>query len=104
MFVHRSVRFCRWTVSIYMALMTPIAAAAQSAVGTGPLTSTLADVEPTTGVLRVGPVRVAPGITVRELGWDSNVFNEPEAAPPKEDYVVAATPDISAYTRLRFVR
>ena len=104
MFASRTVRFCTWAVSIYMALMTPVAATAQSAVGTGPLTSTLADSEPTTGVLRVGPVRIAPGITVREVGWDSNVFNEPEEDSPKEDYVASVTPDVSAYTRLRFVR
>ena len=41
---------------------------AQSAVGTGPLTATLADTEPTTGVLSIGPVKLAPGIVVREIG------------------------------------
>jgi len=88
-------------------IMSPVVAAesrAQSAVGTGPLTGMLSDTEPTTGVLRAGPIVFAPGVTVREVGWDSNVFDEPPEAPPKEDWVAAATPDISAYARLRFVR
>ena len=77
---------------------------AQSAVGGGPLTSTLADTEPGTGVLAIGPVKVAPGVTVREIGYDDNVFDEPESESPKDDFVAAATPDVSFYSRLRFVR
>lgn len=79
-------------------------AAAQSAVGTGPLTGTLTDTEPTAGVLSLGRVKLAPGITVRDLGWDDNVFDEPDAESPKEDYSVSATPDLSMFTQLRFVR
>jgi hypothetical protein len=79
-------------------------ALAQSAVGAGPLTSMLADTEPQTGVLIVGPVRLAPGLTLREIGYDSNVFDEPPEESPKEDYVLAAMPDVSAFTRLRFLR
>lgn len=77
---------------------------AQSSVGSGPLTSTLADTEPTAGVLSVGPVKVAPGIVVREIGWDSNVFDEPKDENPKEDYVASAMPDIAMFSRLRFVK
>ena len=79
-------------------------ARAQSAVGAGPLTTALSDTEPTTGVLMLGPVRLAPGVTVREIGWDSNVFDESAEEGPKEDWVAAATPDVSVFTRLRFVR
>ena len=75
---------------------------AQGAVGTGPLTAPLADAEPTSGVLRAGPVRLAPGITVSQMGTDSNVFNE--AVDPKDDFVIAAIPDVSFFTRLRFVK
>ena len=85
-------------------LCAPRPTAAQSAVGAGPLTSSLPDTEPTTGVLIVGPLRLAPGLTVREIGYDSNVFDEPPDAPPKEDYVVAAMPDVSAFARMRFFR
>jgi len=92
---------------VVMIIMSPIGAAqsrAQSSVGSGPLTGALADTEPTTGVLRLGPFSLAPGITVREIGWDSNVFVEPPEESPNEDYVAKATPDISAYARLRFLR
>jgi hypothetical protein len=91
-------------VLIGMRLWWPAPSAAQSSVGGGPLTSTLIDTEPTIGILSVGPVRFAPGITVREIGWDSNVFDEPPHVGPKEDFVAAVNPDVSAYTRLRFVR
>ena len=80
------------------------AAAAQSAVGTGPLTATLADAEPVAGVLSIGPVRLAPGIVVREIGWDSNVFDETKAEVPKEDFVAAFTPDVAMFSRLRFLK
>lgn len=77
-------------------------AAAQGAVGSGPLTGSLTDVEPTSGVLRIGPLRVAPGLTIREIGHDDNVFND--AVDPKSDVVVAGTPDVSVFARLRFVQ
>jgi hypothetical protein len=79
-------------------------AAAQAGVGAGPLTASLPDTVPTVGILSVGPVKVAPGVIVRQLGWDDNVFDETESESPKEDWVIAAMPDISMYTRLRFVR
>jgi hypothetical protein len=79
-------------------------ARAQSAVGTGPLTSALSDIEPQTGVLRLGPIRFAPGITIPEIGYDTNVFDESDEESPKEDWVAAVSPDISAFARLRFLR
>jgi hypothetical protein len=77
-------------------------AAAQGAVGSGPLTSSLVDTEPTSGVIRLGPLRLAPGLTIREIGTDDNVFNE--SVDPKSDFVMAGTPDVSVFTRLRFVQ
>lgn len=79
-------------------------AAAQAAVGSGPLTTTLADTEPTTGVLSMGPVKLAPGIVIREIGWDGNVFDETEEEGPKSDFVLAAMPDVAAFSRLRFFK
>lgn len=87
-----------------MALLAPADAAAQPAVGQGPLTSSLAESEPVSGVLGIGPVKLAPGLTVREIGWDSNVFDEPPEESPKEDWVAAVQPDVSMYSRMRFVR
>ena len=99
------VRTAVTVVLMIMGLMCASGAAhAQSAVGAGPLTSSLGDTEPQTGVLLVGPVRFAPGVTIREIGHDSNVFDEPNELSPKEDFVVAANPDVSAFARLRFVR
>jgi len=92
---------------VVIMIVSPIGAAesrAQSAVGTGPLTSALSDTEPVSGVLRAGPILFAPGVTVSEIGWDSNVFDEPPEESPKEDFVAAATPDVSAFARLRFLR
>lgn len=87
-----------------LAFWQPEGAAAQSSVGGGPLTATLPDVEPTIEVLSIGPVRFAPGLIVREIGWDSNVFDEPEVQMPKDDWVVAVQPDVSAFTRLPVLR
>lgn len=102
--VIRSVRFCVWVVSIYMAFVAPDSALAQSAVGQGPLTATLPDVEPTAGVLSLGPVKLAPGLVVREIGWDSNVFDEPPGEQPKEDWVAAVQPDVSIFSQTRWAR
>lgn len=76
--------------------------AAAQAVGSGPLTGTLAATEPQTGVFRMGSFRLAPGITVREIGTDENVFDEP--VDPKKDWVAAGTPDLSLFTRTRFLQ
>ena len=97
--VHRRVCGVLLIMGLYAAR-----AHAQSSVGAGPLTATLTDTEPATGVLSLGPMKLAPGLTVRELGWDDNVFDEAESEGPKEDWVVAAQPDLSIFTRLRFVR
>jgi len=77
---------------------------AQSSVGGGPLTSALTATEPVTGVLSLGRVKLAPGLTVQQLGWDDNVFDEPETASPKDDFVAEIQPDVSVFSRLRFLR
>ena len=102
--LRKPVRMATAVVLMIMGLLCARDAGAQSAVGGGPLTSALPDVEPTVGVFSGGPVRFAPGITIREIGYDSNVFDESAEEGPKEDWVLAASPDISAFTRLRFVR
>ena len=98
----------RWAATVVLMIMgvlwTAADAGAQSAVGAGPLTASLPDTEPTTGVLIVGPIRFAPGVTIREIGYDSNVFDEPPERSPKEDYVIAAVPDVSAFARMRLFR
>ena len=56
------------------------------------------------GVLSFGSVKIAPGVTVRQLGWDDNIFDEPESKSPKDDYVVSAMPDVAVFSHLRYVR
>ena len=97
------MRLGRWIVVASMSVTTTLcvcAPALAQAIGSGPLTGSLTDTEPVSGVLRLGRIVVAPGMVIRELGWDSNVFDE--ATNPKEDYIAAIAPDISAFTRLRF--
>lgn len=77
-------------------------AAAQGAVGSGPLTSSLAQSAPESGVIRLGVVSLAPGLTIREIGHDDNVYDVNDN--PTEDWVVAATPDVSAFARTRFAQ
>jgi hypothetical protein len=93
---------CRIGAVAVTAALAAAPAQAQVSIGAGPLTTTLSEQEPTTGALTIGPVKVAPGVVVRELGYDSNVFDE--AVDPKEDYLVAIVPDVSAFTRLRFLK
>ena len=88
-------------LALAIAITWPSMAAAQ-AVGSGPLTSSLADSEPEAGVIKLGPVSVAPGLSIREMGHDDNVFDEAE--DPKDDWVIAGTPDVAVFTRLRFAQ
>ena len=80
-------------------LSAPTLVVAQGAVGSGPLTSRLPETEPQVGVLSIGFLKLVPGLTVREIGVDDNVFDE--ALNPKRDWVVAGTPDMAAFMRLR---
>ena len=84
------------------AVLFPGTAAAQGAVGSGPLTSTLTETEPTSGILNLGSLKLAPGITINQIGVDSNVFNQ--ANDPKEDFIASVKPDLAAFLRLRFMQ
>jgi len=90
-------------VLICMALVSfvPAGAGAQN-VGTGPLTATLADTEPVSGVLDWGLIKLAPGLVIDELGVDSNVFDERDN--PKRDWVFRGTPDLSMFSAVRFAK
>jgi len=92
---------CR--VLVWVALLCgPHAAAAQTNVGSGPLTGSLADTEPTAGNLRVGPIKLAPGIVIPEFGWDSNVFEE--ETNPDEDIVLRVLPEVGLFTSVPLMR
>lgn len=100
----RTVRLHAWVVVACVAVCAPRTARAQANVGSGPLTSRLTDTEPVGGALDLGLVTLAPGIGVREIGWDSNVFNEPPAQSPKEDWVLSVQPDVAAFSRMRLLQ
>ena len=98
----RSVFMAVARVLICMLLpLAPHWVAAQS-VGAGPLTSSLAVTEPTTGVLNWGRIKMAPGFVIEELGEDPNVFDERD--DPKRDWVFRGTPDLSLFSQVRFAR
>jgi hypothetical protein len=90
------------TTILSLVLTSPPASAQAPNVGAGPLTGSLADAEPTVGTVKIGLVSLAPGLVIRELGWDDNVFGEP--VDPKEDFVASIAPDVAAFTRLRFLQ
>lgn len=77
------------------------AASAQN-VGTGPLSASLAAAEPASGVIDLGPIKVAPGMVVPQIGTDSNIFDE--ATDPKSDFITQIAPDVSVFSRMRFVQ
>jgi len=52
--------------------------------------------------MSMGPVKLAPGITISQIGIDSNIFHEAEN--PKEDFIASGKPDVSVFTRLRFLQ
>lgn len=98
--VSRLTLITLWIV-VAALLATPRRAAAQ-AVGTGPLTQTLVDTEPTSGVFSWGHVKFAPGLVVSEAGHDSNVFDD--NVNPKDDWVIRLTPDVSMFSAVRFAK
>ena len=87
-------------LAMMMLMGTP--ALAQGPVGSGGLTATLTDKEPEEGVIKLGVLSLAPGLTLTEVGHDDNVYDE--AVAPKADWVVAGTPDVSLFTRLRWIQ
>ena len=50
--------------------------------------------------LRLGPVTLAPAVTLTNFGWDSNVFQQQVAADPVGDVTATVTPDIRSWIRL----
>jgi hypothetical protein len=82
-------RFARTIVVIVAALF--VAAPAVFAQAISPL-----DPPDTTRYLKWGPFRVRPGLTIPNLGYDSNVFYRPEGSglPQEGDYFIALSPRI----------
>jgi hypothetical protein len=72
------------------------------ALAQGPLTEGFGDAEPATFAFRLGPILATPGLTVREIGVDTNVFDEP--VDPKRDYMATVSPDLQLFARLGLLR
>jgi hypothetical protein len=55
---------------------------------------------PATVPVRFGPIALAPTLSLTNLGWDSNVFNQRSDANPQEDMVAVVRPELRAWMRL----
>ena len=54
------------------------------------------------GTLILGPVRITPGLLLKDMGVDNNVFNEP--VDPKSDFTFTVTPRAEVLFRMRRLR
>jgi hypothetical protein len=52
--------------------------------------------------VRIGPLAFTPTVSLKNLGWDTNVFNQPEN--PQTDYLVTPTGTIDWWLRLARAR
>lgn len=91
----------RVLISMTLVGLVPLPSLAQN-VGTGPLTGSLSDTEPTSGVFDWKIVKVAPGLVIDELGFDSNIFDQ--AIDPTSDWVLRAKPDVALFSAVRFAK
>jgi len=96
--VHQTVRHALGVLTI----AGTVALAPSAVWAQGPLTEGFGEAEPATFAFRLGPVRATPGLTVREVGVDTNVFDEP--VDPKRDYTATVSPDLRLFMRLGVLR
>jgi hypothetical protein len=54
------------------------------------------------GTLTLGPLRITPTFTIKDMGFDDNVFNTP--VDPKRDFTFTATPRADVLFRMRRLR
>jgi hypothetical protein len=64
--------------------------------------SPVADVDPASYPLRLGPLLLSPAINLSQIGVDTNILVEPD--DPKEDFVATVAPDVGFYLRPRYLR
>jgi hypothetical protein len=80
---------------VTLALVVPSGALAQ---GMAPAP----DAKPPTRGFRLGSVYLSPALAIRQLGLDSNVFNDPE--DPKEDFVASVLPELNVFLRPSYMQ
>jgi hypothetical protein len=85
-----------------IALAVLLAAAAPARAQSGPFTTTLNLKEPTRVAFRLGPLMISPNLTVPEIGYDSNVFDE--EVNPKTDWTASMAPDLQLYARAGLIQ
>jgi hypothetical protein len=56
--------------------------------------------DPATVRMRIGPLGVTPRFELTNFGVDTNVFNEPTDADPKEDVTATFTPSVDLWLRM----
>lgn len=56
--------------------------------------------DPKTVRVRIGPLWMNPRIELKNMGIDTNVFNEPDDANPKRDFTFTVTPTTDAWLRV----
>ena len=83
----------RSVVAGALLVLTAAPAAAQS----GPVTASLTLGEPRAVAVRFGPLMISPSLTLPEVGYDSNVFDED--VDPKGDWTIRMTPALNVYAR-----
>jgi hypothetical protein len=80
-----------WLVVVGFGLLAGSNVSAQTSDG-GP--------DPETVRARIGPVWIKPAISIPAFGIDTNVFNEPESARPKEDLAIVMNPKADMWVRM----
>jgi hypothetical protein len=80
------------------ALLTSAAVVAVGAQGIAPTVN----VDPPNYPFRAGPVFFSPGVRLRQLGVDTNIFVDEEN--PKDDFVASIAPEVNVFLRPRQMR
>ena len=55
---------------------------------------------PATVPVRFGPIALAPTLTLANVGWDSNVFNQQTDVDSPDDFIAIVRPEVRAWMRL----
>ena len=50
--------------------------------------------------VRIGRLFMNPSISLTNLGWDTNIFNEPDQVVPKRDFTLTVTPQTDLWLRM----
>jgi hypothetical protein len=78
-----------YVILVLVLMLAPVDAFAQTEPGAPPSTTRV----------RFGPLYINPTLALTNAGIDSNVFNEPDALGPKQDFTMTVTPAADAWLR-----